>query len=177
MTKEVITFNVAYIPGHKCFLLSMVYAYNSRAERKSLWSYLANISRGCHLPWLVVGDFNSVLRIDDRIGGNPITVGEIMDFHECVEECELIELPQQGSRYTWNDRHGQERIDSKIDWVFVNRSWLDNMPSYIANFLPEGISDHSPVSISLLNLKNNRQKAFKYCNTWSQHPQFLVKVE
>ncbi|XP_018629838.2 uncharacterized protein [Nicotiana tomentosiformis] len=51
------------------------------------------------------------------------------------------------------------------------------MPSYIANFLSKGISDHSPVSISLLNLKNNRYKAFKYCNTWSQHPQFLVKVE
>ncbi|XP_075085039.1 uncharacterized protein LOC142168277 [Nicotiana tabacum] len=51
------------------------------------------------------------------------------------------------------------------------------MPSYIANFLSKGISDHSPVSISLLNLKNNRYKAFKYCNTWSQYPQFLVKVE
>ncbi|XP_075081951.1 uncharacterized protein LOC142166466 [Nicotiana tabacum] len=93
-----------------------------------------------------------------------------------------VEDKHKKQQYTMRNRNGirrnsQERIYSKIDWVFVNRSWLDNMPSYIANFLLEGIGDHIPVSISLLNLKNNRQKAFKYCNTWSQHPQFLVKVE
>lgn len=94
-----------------------------------------------------------------------------------IDECEFIELPQHGSRYTWNDRQGETRVDSKIDWAFVTRQWLDNMPAYIANFLPEGISDHSPIRISMVNANSCRKKAFKFCNTWAQHPEFLSRID
>lgn len=103
-------------------------------------------------------------------------MGEIYEFHECVVDCEMIELPIQLSRYTWKDKHGSSRIDSKIDWTFVNRNWLDNTPACIANYLPEGISDHIPVCIVIVNSGRGNPSAFKYCNTWSQHPQFLLCV-
>lgn len=32
------------------------------------------------IPWILVDDFNSVLRNDDRLGGSPITLGEVLDF-------------------------------------------------------------------------------------------------
>lgn len=49
-----------------------------------------------------------------------------------------------GSRYTWNDRHGNNRIYSKLDWAFVNNEWLDTIPMIKVQFLWEGISDHCP---------------------------------
>lgn len=85
-------------------------------------------------------------------------------------------MPQNGSRYKWNDKEGDKRIYSKIDWVFVNRVWLDQMPVYTTTFLPEGVSDHCPISIRMANILCTRRRSFQYCNTWSQHPEFHAKV-
>lgn len=54
---------------------------------RSLWTYLEGINMDVSMPWLVMGDFNSVLKIEDIVGGNPISMGEIIDFHNCVEAC------------------------------------------------------------------------------------------
>lgn len=34
--------------------------------------------------WLLLGDFNSVLRIDDRSGGVPVTLAEVIEFHSYI---------------------------------------------------------------------------------------------
>lgn len=99
MIAQAITCKVIHTTGHRAFLLKVVYAYNNKEERKELWSYMNIVHQGCQLPWLIFGDFNSVLQMDDRIGGNPITTGEMVDFQDCVNTCEWIELPQQGSRH------------------------------------------------------------------------------
>lgn len=74
-----------------------------------------------------IGGFNSVLHVEDRVGGNPITMEEIMDFKVCIDTSEWIELPYSGSKYACNKKHGDNRIFSKLDWAFVNQNWLDNM--------------------------------------------------
>nr|XP_009780318.1 PREDICTED: uncharacterized protein LOC104229377 [Nicotiana sylvestris] len=48
---------------------------------------------------MVIGDFNAVLNADDRIGGKEVTWAEVVDFHNCVMECGLMELPAQGNRF------------------------------------------------------------------------------
>lgn len=100
-------------------MVTVVYAFNTREERKGLWTYLETVKIGNNLAWIVMGDFNSVVHADDRIGGNPVSMTEIVDFQACVEECELVKLHRQGNNYTWNDK-GDVRVFSKIDWVFVN---------------------------------------------------------
>lgn len=66
----------------------------------------------------------------------------MVDFQACIEAYELIESPYGGNRYTWNDKHGENIIFSKIYWAFVNKEWIDTMPVYNVNFLMGGISDH-----------------------------------
>ncbi|KAH0745371.1 hypothetical protein KY285_007028 [Solanum tuberosum] len=51
------------------------------------------------------------------------------------------------------------------------------MPAYDANFLPEGVSDHCLVVISLLDGPRRVKPAFKYCNVWASHPEFLNIVK
>ncbi|OIS98432.1 hypothetical protein A4A49_60914, partial [Nicotiana attenuata] len=178
VTAQAVTCRVTNICEQTNYIMTIVYEYNSKEERKEFWSYLRDISQRNHMPWLIVGDFNTVLKQDDRIGGNPIIIGEIIDFHDCMEECGLIEIPQSGSRYTWSDRHERGRIWSKIDCVFVKIEWLDTMHVYSTKFLLEGITDHSPVIIAkVISHQVKRRKPFMFCNTWSQHPEFLNKVK
>nr|XP_016501377.1 PREDICTED: uncharacterized protein LOC107819740 [Nicotiana tabacum] len=88
-----------------------------------------------------------------------------------------MELPTTGSRFTWNDRQRGNRVYSKIDWVFINNDWLNQMPAYGARYLPEGISDHCPIKVEQLHTKQNTSRPFRYCNIWASHLDFLEKVE
>ncbi|XP_070026381.1 uncharacterized protein LOC142182202 [Nicotiana tabacum] len=163
------------------FMLSVVYAHNTREERKELWEEIEQQSSTCQQPWLISGDFNYVLNVEDRIGGgggggDPVTSTEVVDFHNCVDTCGLIELPQQGQKYTWNDRSDDHRIFSKIDWMFINEVWLNTMHACRATFLPEGISDHCPAKVMLNESNFRRRTAFYYSNVWAQYTLFLAKV-
>ncbi|KAH0695976.1 hypothetical protein KY289_013458 [Solanum tuberosum] len=176
MTTQHITCEVFYIPLQLSFALTFVYAFNTREERRGLWSNLVTYHRGCQKAWIILGDFNLVLRVEDRIGGNPITWADVVDFHTCIEECELIEFPHAGSKYTWNDKGSNQRIFSKLDWIFINNKWLDTMPSCRAMYLPEGISDHCPAKITWMTEELREKKQFHYCNVWAQHPNFTRVV-
>lgn len=67
------------------------------------------------LPWLIMGDYNSVLNTADKIRDTQVTMIEIEDFHQCIESCGLMEMPVTKSKYTWRVGHGESRIMSKID--------------------------------------------------------------
>ncbi|KAH0773570.1 hypothetical protein KY290_010707 [Solanum tuberosum] len=148
---QAITCEVENVALQREFIFTIVHAFNTREERRSLWSYLEEVNAGINIPWLIMGDFNALLKMEDRLGGNPISLVEVADFQNCVERCGLLEMIQKGSRYSWSDRHGDNRILSKLDWVFVNTDWLNSMPDYYANFMPEGINDHCPVKLMILN--------------------------
>uniref|UniRef100_A0A803Q184 Reverse transcriptase domain-containing protein n=1 Tax=Cannabis sativa TaxID=3483 RepID=A0A803Q184_CANSA len=60
------------------FCVTFVYGFNSIETRKSLWEEMRNLKFPVK-PWLVVGDFNAVFELDDRIGGNSITLNDIVD--------------------------------------------------------------------------------------------------
>uniref|UniRef100_A0A1U7VR21 Uncharacterized protein LOC104216067 n=1 Tax=Nicotiana sylvestris TaxID=4096 RepID=A0A1U7VR21_NICSY len=126
-TAQSITCLVTDVVQQNEFYMIAVYAFNIKKERRSLWQHLESMNGGIKQPWLVIGDFNSILQADDRIGGNSITMGKVVDLQECIDSCELMELPCGGCRYTWNDKHGDNRVFSKFDWAFVNREWLDYM--------------------------------------------------
>lgn len=117
-----------------------------------------------------------MLHDEDIIGGCPIFWTEVVDFNNCLFEAGLIELPMLGNRYSWNDKGVDKRIFSKIDWIFINDMWLDNMPTCRAILLPEGISDHCPIKVSLAEENPRRKRSFQYCNTWSHNPQFVDLV-
>ncbi|KAL2226331.1 UNVERIFIED_CONTAM: hypothetical protein Sindi_1991800, partial [Sesamum indicum] len=54
-------------------------------------------------PWLVGGDFNTVLDISE-VCGNLGDIGLAMaDFLECLHDKGLLNLPMQGETFTWHN--------------------------------------------------------------------------
>lgn len=72
MTYQAITCDVVIMSLNLNFQLTLVYAFNTKEERRSLWVELVNMS-ACTKPWLVLGDFNSVLHVEDMLRGKPVT--------------------------------------------------------------------------------------------------------
>ena len=50
------------------FLGSFVYGYHSIVARRGLWEHLMRLGESLSEPWLLMGDFNSVLRHEERLG-------------------------------------------------------------------------------------------------------------
>lgn len=42
-------------------------------------------------PWIILGDFNALLSIDDRLG-QPVRTREIEDIKACMEYCKMLEV-------------------------------------------------------------------------------------
>lgn len=52
--------------------LKVIYAHNQLHNRKNLWKDIKNCATGAQEPWIVIRDFNNVLKVEDRIRGNNV---------------------------------------------------------------------------------------------------------
>lgn len=41
-----------------------------------------------------MGDFNAILRMEDRVEGNPLSMNEVVEFQTYIDNYGLIELPK-----------------------------------------------------------------------------------
>lgn len=60
------------------------------------------------IRWIVLGDFNVVMNMDERVGSR-VRLHEVADFIECVEQCELADLEQRGRFFTWTNKQDVDR--------------------------------------------------------------------
>uniref|UniRef100_A0A803PT08 Uncharacterized protein n=1 Tax=Cannabis sativa TaxID=3483 RepID=A0A803PT08_CANSA len=132
------------------FYVTIVYGFNTIEARKSLWEEMKNL-RFPVKPWLVVGDFNAVFELDDRIWANNITLNDIADSNNWLAQANAVRLKKTGSHYTWtNNQEDKSRIYSRIDHAFVNEDSVDLLPDAKAHFDWELISDHCSCVISIV---------------------------
>ncbi|XP_074300765.1 uncharacterized protein LOC141632082 [Silene latifolia] len=153
----------------------MIYAFNNIHERAPLWDHLRRIAGLVDGPWAIAGDFNCVLSAAERVGGNTPTA-EIDPFRTCVLDCGIVDIPAIGSLFTWNNmQRPEDRIYSKIDRFMTNKAWSDHFPDLYANFLPEGMLDHTPCLISS-STQVQKVRSFKYYNMWGASKEFLPTI-
>ncbi|XP_074265867.1 uncharacterized protein LOC141588319 [Silene latifolia] len=151
---------------NKKFLLTVIYAFNDLMERTILWKFLKDTASTCSLPWLWVGDFNTVLSPIERLGGNT-TDAEMEHFQECVSLCEMEDIKATGALFTWSNKQApSDRVYSRLDRAMGNPEWMSHYGEYMAHFHPEGMFDHCPCTIVDRKVEFNGKKSFKYFNMW-----------
>ncbi|XP_074292795.1 uncharacterized protein LOC141619679 [Silene latifolia] len=132
----------------KMFWITIIYGFNKPVERESLWLSLKGYHQSINGPWITCGDFNSVMAIDERIGGGPVSLADIKPLQQVVQDCELHELKGCGSFFTWSNKHEVgTKVYSRIDRVFSNDECFEE-------------------------LIMARKPAFKYFNMWSKAHNF-----
>lgn len=62
------------------YKMAFVCGNNDNARRKELWKQLRALNVIINEPWLILGDFNTMLLVEDRINGIPVSQDEITDF-------------------------------------------------------------------------------------------------
>lgn len=109
-----------------------------------MWQQLQSMSRGITEPWLIVGDFNVVLNATEKLkeDGLSSTVGT--ELEEFFLAANMQDLRGFGCDFTWTNSH----VSCKLDRAIANTNWMQNLTSS-ATFHAAGISDHSPVLVTV----------------------------
>ncbi|GAV81836.1 hypothetical protein CFOL_v3_25289 [Cephalotus follicularis] len=96
------------------------------------------------------------------------------DFNCTIRSVELGDLKSTGLNFTWNNmRSGTAAISKKLDRAMGNLQWFKCFgDSYVHTHNP-GISDHSPLSIQLMQQCQSSCRPFKFLNFWAEHLDFL----
>ncbi|GMI90398.1 hypothetical protein HRI_002709100 [Hibiscus trionum] len=140
-----------------------VYAPNDPNERKMVFDEISEALDGSNIPTIIGGDFNCVLKTEERCGG-PSSNSHMKTLSEFQQRNGLIDLPMQGGSYTWFK--GNQNIASKLDRFFISPEILQQMPSLEQNVLLRGISDHCPVVLKQITLRRSN-RTFKWFNNWA----------
>ncbi|KAL2933458.1 LINE-1 reverse transcriptase-like protein [Bienertia sinuspersici] len=145
-------------------------------NREILWQDLTEFAASQTGPWMIMGDLNCVLQMEERCGTN-VRMQEILPGRTCMERCGLIDIPYGGHFFTWSNKQvGEDRVFSKIDRDMANKAWLEIFSRFNATFLPEGISDHCPALVRIINDDSEGKKPFKYYKMWREAEGYKEKV-
>ncbi|XP_042045033.1 uncharacterized protein LOC121791044 [Salvia splendens] len=155
--------------------ISAIYAKCSRLERHPLWDKMREISfRTEGTPWLIGGDFNTILAHEDRVGSETNRQAEMIDFAEAIEDCRLLDPGFDGAEFTW----AKNGLFERLDRLLVNEAWSNAFEATRVTNLPRVSSDHGPI---LARCKMPRPpsggSAFRFQNMWVRHGGFLQLVQ
>ncbi|GJU67021.1 RNA-directed DNA polymerase, eukaryota, reverse transcriptase zinc-binding domain protein [Tanacetum coccineum] len=173
-TDQVMHVKVTHKTDNKTFFCSFVYASNSTTTRRLLWNDLGVhklVTRNS--PWILMGDFNVALNLEDICLGSSIPNSPMYEFKDCISKIEVMDINCSGLHFTWNQKpRGGHGILKKLDRIMGNLDFIDAFPGAYAVFQPYRISDHSPSVLKIPSLVSTKPKPFKFYNFLTHKPRF-----
>ncbi|XP_021863179.1 uncharacterized protein [Spinacia oleracea] len=181
ITYQVVNKTDRFIHGVLCtktgltnFEFTAVYGLHTIDHRKPLWVDLVKVSK----PWLLMGDFNSVLYSGDRINGKQVQDSETRDFEGCIDAAGLAELKSCGHYFSWSNKgQGDMRISSRIDRALGCAAWHTVFDDVVVDYLNPGLPDHSPLVLTCKLEDHSKGRPFRFFNYMADHPSFNQVVQ
>ncbi|XP_070032176.1 uncharacterized protein [Nicotiana tomentosiformis] len=132
----------------------------------------------CSTPWCVIGDFNVIASVEEKIGGLPYQMNKNMDFLSMIEDCGFVDLGFYGPRYTWSNGRGQCSIVWKrLDMGLVNDNWLVSYHATTITHPSSARSDHNPLLLEMNVRQDTSKRYFKFLNCGFENENFLPLVQ
>lgn len=135
---------LGFIPRKKVTLwLTFVYAHNRAYDRSPLWNYILNVNTS--LPWLLTGDFNCVVNLNEILGERETWNSEMQASKDCLLNAQLIHMRTVRNCFTWSNNRPNDTIHKRLDRDICNSTWLNTFSNAQTQVLAREIMDHSPL--------------------------------
>lgn len=155
--------------------LIVVYAAPSPNRRSGLWAALEDVIRDVVGPVFVGGDFNTIMRLDERSGGNGRLSEDSLTFGDWINNMSLIDMSFNGNQFTWKrgkteNNFVAKRLDRVLCCAQARLKWQEAKVSH----LPFLASDHAPLYLQFTpEVKGNAyRRPFRFEAAWLQHSEF-----
>nr|GEX36605.1 RNA-directed DNA polymerase, eukaryota, reverse transcriptase zinc-binding domain protein [Tanacetum cinerariifolium] len=110
------------LQGKVKFFCTIVYASNSKDERKMLWKEIHMHKRisGNH-PWALFGDMNVTLNVEEHSCGGSHITEEMQEFRDCINAIELDDIGSSEFYFTWTKslKNPEAKVLKKLDRVMI----------------------------------------------------------
>ncbi|XP_019094473.1 PREDICTED: uncharacterized protein LOC109129898 [Camelina sativa] len=159
--------------------LVVVYAAPTVSRRSGLWEKLSGVIRGVVGPLIIGGDFNTILRLDERTWGNGRLSADSLAFGQWISDLALIDMGFKGNQFTWKrgkaaSNFVAKRLDRVLCCAHARLRWQEAVVSH----LPFFSSDHVLlyVQLNLQRLVDPRRRPFRFEAAWVNHEGFKELV-
>jgi hypothetical protein len=75
---------------------------------------MRNLKGNNDLPWVMMGEFNEILYLHEKEGGNPRSQQYMSAFREALLDCKLEDLGFIGDNFTWHRGRIREHLDRAV---------------------------------------------------------------
>ena len=143
------------------------------------WDALRRLNHSLDSPWLCVGDFNEIVRQEEKLGGAIRHHNQMQLFWDIIYECGFMDLRFTGSQITWS-KHFEDghSIWERLGRGLVNNNWFLKFSGSRVHHLHCSSSDHSPLLINLSGLDQvPRKKNFRFEEMWLANNRCAETIE
>nr|KAJ0199276.1 hypothetical protein LSAT_V11C600300440 [Lactuca sativa] len=149
-------------------IFANVYGPHAPTEKKKLWEAILQIKRDRGGTWVVFGDFNTVMRKDEKYNSQ-FCPHSAFHFNRFIRKAGLNDIRMGGHRYTY---FCQTNIKlSKLDGFLVCNNFLQIFLATSVTTLPRETLDHYPIILKT-SLPDFRNPPFCFFNSWMSREGF-----
>lgn len=121
-------------------------SYNN--QLRTLLGALKHLCLKMDLPWLCVGDFNEIVKAEEKMDGALRKEQQMVEFREALDFCSFRDLGFASFPFTWCNN----QFDGVVTWIRLDKgvattSWTQMFPSVRVHHIPGSLSDHCPLWI------------------------------
>ncbi|XP_021840005.2 uncharacterized protein [Spinacia oleracea] len=176
MSSQMVHCFVTSKPAGHTFWCSFIYGHSDKKDREALWKDLSHLATSISMAWVIMGDFNAIMAIEDRVG-SLVKWGEIQPMRSCMSSCNLAEVKTMERHFTWtNKQDGAARVFTRIDRILANSQWEDIFTTAEATYFPEEEFDHCPMIMSCYRVAHQK-KPFRFYNMWVTSEHFIPTIQ
>lgn len=87
-----------------------------------MWKNIENISDNYKCAWLLGGNFNDVMKANEKFEGNLINRRKVSNLWVSINYCNLMDMGFKGCTYTWSNHKNYRDglIMERLDKTFAN---------------------------------------------------------
>lgn len=154
--------------------LTSFYGWPEEQRKNESWHLLWDLHSRHLVPWLCLGDFNEILKSEEKQGGLQEPLNLMQAFRETLLHCGLVDLGFRGNMFTWNNgRPGGAFVQERLDKVCAIIEWRELFPCYRVTNIQASYLDHVPILVTTHNtMQPQRRKKIpcRYEEKWASHP-------
>ncbi|GJY57634.1 RNA-directed DNA polymerase, eukaryota, reverse transcriptase zinc-binding domain protein [Tanacetum coccineum] len=179
-TNQIMHFLVRCFKDNRQMYVSIIFGENSLRARLKLWKDLLELNAiAGNNPWVMLGDFNVVLKVNENTNCMNVRGEGIQEFVRCVESLEMEDINMCGIFYTWIQRMKNLALGilKKLDRIMGKNLFISMFPASFANFMPYLSLDHCPAVLCMPDVIVKKLRSFRFMNFLTEKNGFREVVK
>jgi ribonuclease HI len=175
--KDTITIRLSL--GNAIWFMTGIYASPVYTSRLELWNHLTELRKDIVEPWLLIGDFNDIIRPSEQKGGT-FSHSRAKAMSDVMDNCNLVDVNTTGGTFTWSRPcTGNRMVSRKLDRAVADVPWCLAFPEAYVEVLCKFHSDHNPLLLRCgIPRRGFGPRNFRFEAAWISHPDYsdIVKT-